>query len=302
MIMRRRTRNLVALFVASGALLAVHAPLSAQRVLNERRAAPPTGSIRIHHQAGSLRLIGWDRDTIAVTGTVHERGNDRFYMGVSPQGSKMGIWAFESDSLPPSHLEVHVPRGSSVWIKTVGADVDIDGVTGGVDVLSVAGGIEVTGSPRELYAETMGGRISADVTTRSARLKSASGPIDMRGRIADAAAHNVSGTITVRGGSIEHGRFESVDGDIRYAGAVPRSAGLDFVNHSGAVHISLPADARADLFVTTYDGKLENAFKTRILQASNRFKGEEYTFALNGGGAHVTVHTFSGAVVLQPMP
>lgn len=299
--MRRHTRHLLPLLVAAGALLVSQAPLSAQRVLNERRAAPAAGSIRIHHQAGSLRLIGWDRDTIAVTGTVHERGNDRFYMGVSGQGSKMGIWASESDSLPPSHLEVHVPRGSSVWIKTVSADVNVGGVTGGVDVFSVAGGIEVTGSPRELHAETMGGSVSADVITRSARLKSASGPIEMRGRIADAAAHNVSGTITVRG-ALEHGRFESVDGDIRYIGAVPRSAALDFVNHSGAVHISLPADARADLFVTTYDGKLENAFKTRILQASNRFKGEEYTFALNGGGAQITVHTFSGGVVLRPMP
>jgi DUF4097 and DUF4098 domain-containing protein YvlB len=275
-------------------------PASAQRVLNERRAAPPAGLIRIHHHAGSVRVIGWERDTIAVSGTVMERGADRFYMGVSSHGSKLGIWASQGDSLPPSHLEIRVPRGAAVWIKTMSADAEVSGVSGGVDVYSVAGRIAVTGAPRELYAETMGGAISADVATRSARLKSASGAIELRGRIADAAVQNVSGTIAVRGGAIERGRFESVDGDVSYDGAVPRAASLDFITHGGRVRLGIPPDTRADVLVSTYAGQLENGFKVRALEGSNRFKGQEYTFALNGGGAQVSVRTFKGNVVLRP--
>ena len=296
-----RARAALVLLVALAPLLLAE-PGSAQRTLNERRAAPSSGAIRIHHDAGTLRVTGWAHDSIAVTGTVAERGSDRFYMGVSPQGSKMGIWASASDSLPPSHLEVRVPHGSSVWVKTMNADATVSGVTGGVDVYSVAGSIDVSGAPRELHVETMAGAIAADVRTRSARLKSASGTITLRGRIADAAAQNVSGTVTIAGGAIERGRFESVDGDIRYMGAVPAAAALDFINHSGGVRLVVPADTRADVLVSTYAGRLENGFKTRALTASNRYKGEEHTFALNGGGAQVTVRTFKGAVELRPIP
>ncbi|MGH7444665.1 MAG: DUF4097 family beta strand repeat-containing protein, partial [Longimicrobiales bacterium] len=195
---------------------------AAQRQIDERRAAPSAGPVRVHVYGGTLRVIGWSNDTIAVTGTVREAGGDRFYLSVSPQGSKLGIWPQQLDTLPPSQLELYVPRNSSVWIKTVSADVQVQGLTGGVDVYSVGGRIDVEGAPRELYAETMAGAIAVDVAARSARLRTASGAIALRGRIADAAAQSVSGAIEITGNEIERGRFESVDGDIVFNGSVQR--------------------------------------------------------------------------------
>lgn len=294
-------RLLAALPVAVATLLALlPADTAAQRQIAERRAAPSAGAVRIHHYGGSLRVVGWARDTIAVTGTVHEVGGDRFYIAVSAQGSKLGIWPQSADTLPPSHLEIRVPRNSSVWIKTVSADVHIDSVTGGVDVYSVAGRIDVSGQPRELYAETMAGPISANVATRSARLRTASGGIVVRGRITDAAAQSVSGTLTIAGEQIEHGRFESVDGDIDFTGAVQRAASLEFINHSGAVHLRLPAATAADVLVSTYGGTVRTGFKVRASESSNRFKGRELGFVLGGGGARIAVRTFDGSIVIEP--
>lgn len=272
--------------------------VAAQRQIDERRAAPAAGPVRIHVYGGALRVIGWSNDTIAVTGTVRETGGDRFYLSVSPQGSKLGIWPQQLDTLPPSQLDVYVPRNSSVWIKTMSADVQVQGLTGGVDVYSVGGRIDVAGTPRELYAETMAGAIQVDVTTRSARLRTASGAIALRGRIADAAAQSVSGTIAITGDQIERGRFESVDGDIGFNGSVQRAATLDFINHSGDVRVALPADTRADVFVSTYGGELTNAFDARVVESNNRFKGREYVLVLGSGGARIAVRTFDGNIIL----
>lgn len=271
---------------------------AAQRQIDERHAAPATGAIRIHVYSGTLRVIGWSSDTIAVTGTVREAGSDRFYMGVSPQGTKLGIWPQQTDTLPPSQLELHVPRNSSVWIKTVTADVHVEALAGSVDVYSVGGRIDVAGAPRDLYAETMAGAIVADVSTRSARLRTASGMIALRGRIADAAAQSVSGAIEITGNDIERGRFESVDGDVVFRGRIQRAASLDFINHSGTVRLAIPSDTRADVLVSTYGGELHNAFAARVTESSNRFKGSEYVFVLGGGGGQIAIRTFDGDVFL----
>lgn len=292
----------IALLLAAVALSAVTMPCeaSAQRTLNERHTAAPRGPIRIHLYAGSLRVTGWDRDSIVVTGTAQERGSDRFYISVGANGSKLGLWPQGSDSLPPSHLDVRVPQGSSVWIKTVDAAIVVDSVAGGLDLYSVSGTIDAGGRPRELYAESMSGNITARMQTRAARLKTASGAIDLGGHIDDAGTQTVSGGTVVHGGAIAHGRFESVDGDIRYDGAVPRAASLDFVNHGGRVVLRLPGDAAADLTVNTFEGRITNDFAARMVQTGSGFKGRDYAITLNGGGARITVRTFKGEITVEP--
>ena len=298
---RHPITGMARLLLAALLLLSAAAePALAQRELNERHAAPPRGAIRIHHFAGSIRVTGWDRDSIVVTGVARERGGDRFYISVGANGSKLGLWPQRSDSLPPSDIIVRVPHGSSVWVKTVDASITLQGVTGGVDLYSVAGRIEVAGNPRELYAESMSGAIAADVVTRAVRLKTATGAIDLAGRIDDTEAQTVSGTLRVRGGAIGRGRFESVDGDVLYTGGVGRTADLDFVSHAGAVRLDLPAATAADVSVNSYEGALTSGFESRVLQASTGFKGRDYTTTLNGGGARISVRTFKGDVVLRP--
>jgi len=293
------TRALLILSLLVSGAASTPPGVSAQRTLDERHAAPPRGAVRIHLYAGSLRVAGWDRDSIVVTGTAHERGMDRFYIGVGEGGSKLGLWPQGSDSLPPSTLDVRVPQGSSVWIKTVDASIVVEAVRGGVDLYSVSGDIDVAGEPRELFAESMSGSIAARVQTRVARLKTASGALELRGRVDDAFTQTVSGVTLIHGGAIAQGRFESVDGGIRYDGAVARSARLDFVNHGGPVELRLPKDAAAELILNTFDGVITNALKARLVQTGRGFKGSDHVATLNGGGAHITVRTFKGPITLD---
>jgi len=293
------TRALLILSLLVSGAASTPPGVSAQRTLDERHAAPPRGAVRIHLYAGSLRVAGWDRDSIVVTGTAHERGMDRFYIGVGEGGSKLGLWPQGSDSLPPSTLDVRVPQGSSVWIKTVDASIVVEAVRGGVDLYSVSGDIDLAGEPRELFAESMSGSIAARVQTRVARLKTASGALELRGRVDDAFTQTVSGVTLIHGGAIAQGRFESVDGGIRYDGAVARSARLDFVNHGGPVELRLPKDAAAELILNTFDGVITNALKARLVQTGRGFKGSDHVATLNGGGAHITVRTFKGPITLD---
>ena len=107
----RKTFGALALVLIAGT-----SAVSAQRKINERRAFAPDGSIRIFNAVGTVRVIGWARDSIWVTGTVWE-DQDRFMIGKNPHAMKLGVWDYgNGPEIKPSQIEVHVPAGASVWL------------------------------------------------------------------------------------------------------------------------------------------------------------------------------------------
>jgi DUF4097 and DUF4098 domain-containing protein YvlB len=276
-------------------LLLLAAPAAAQRPLDARRAAAADGAIRIHNLAGSVRVTGWDRDTIAVTGTVRE-GSEPFVLHVSGGNAKLGIWPGSGEALP-SQLEVRVPRRSRVWIKTESADVVVQDVTGGVDVSSVSGAVEVRGAPGELFVETMAGAIDVTVDTRVLRARSAGSDITVRGRVRDAEVLSVSGTVTVENKQVERGRFESVDGSVRYRGGIGRGSSVEFITHSGDIDIALFRDVSARITVSSFQGAVESLLQGRLVQSGGK-GNRQYALTLGDGGADLVVRTFKGRVRL----
>ena len=274
---------------------------NAQRKVNERRAAKPSGVVRIFLLAGQVNVIGWDQDSLVVTGTVHERPGEPFSVGVTPQGAKLGLWSEREEGLAPSTITVHVPRRSQVWVKTTSGNINVRGVTGAVDLFSVSGSIVAGDAPRALYAETMAGEIVTDVTTSSARLKTASGVIKSGGSIGDLAAVSVSGDINASLTTFGRARLESVDGQIRYYGVVPPASVLDIINHAGAITMVIPAKTSADFAFNLYEADLNDEFgiKKRWM-TNNNFRAQEMTFGLGDRPtARVTIRSFKGAVAIR---
>lgn len=276
----------------------------AQHVIDQRRPAAPDGLLRVHNLVGAVRLIGWDRDTIAVSGTV---GTGMFYFGVGKGSGKMGV------ELPPSAmelaaaaktpvtgsvLEVRVPRRTRVWVKTASADIQVEEVTGGLDLYSVGGRITVRGSPQDLTAESMDGDLDVQVSTSSARVRSAGGAITLRGTIENALASSVSGTITVHDARLQRARFESISGGIRYEGNVERGSSLAFENHSGPVTIVVPAAVSADFDATAFNGEIRNTVARVTPRLGGDLRSKLLLFTVGDGGAQVTVRSFKGSVEL----
>jgi DUF4097 and DUF4098 domain-containing protein YvlB len=294
--MRLPTRSvLLALLLAL-----LPAGASAQRKIDRRLALDPTGMVRVWNLAGSVRVIGWDRDSIVVTGTIP---NDiLFNMGGSRSGVKLGLDVpmREDGKIPPAHLEVRVPQRAQVWLKAGSGDIVVENLSGSVDAYTVGGNIRISGSPREVLAESMGGQIDLSVTTRSLRAKNASGGIRLSGRVEEVVATTVSGRLAISGIELLSARFESIEGDILFQGALPRGAQLDFVSHSGTVELTLPAKTSADFSISTFQGQVTSDFGSAKLGAARDLKGKELNFTLgNYDGTRVSIRNFKGNIVLR---
>jgi hypothetical protein len=255
------------------------------------------GALRIANMVGSVVVHGWNKDTVVVRGAVAT--GDSFYMGGGYTGAKMFVESSNDRDPKPTRLEVWVPAGVRLWVKTATANIDVTGVTGGLDLYVVSGTIDVTGTPRELNAEAIDGDIHITGSPPWLRAKSATGTIVLHGGSADVALSTVSGAIAVQGGAFERSKIETVTGSIAFAGQLERSGAFDFDTHSGTVDILLPDNANASVSVVTIAGSITNKL-SRSVPVTGRFgRGAELNIEYNGGGAKVAVRSFKGPVTLR---
>ena len=280
--------------------LALCAPVAlAQQPVNKRVALAPDASIRVFNLVGSIHVTGWDKDSLAVTGTLSPGAGKLFYFGGGSRGVKLGVEAPDGQEPDgPSNLEVFVPARSKVWIKAATAEIVVSSFTGSLDLYSVSGAIKVSGSPAQVYAESMDGNVEVSGNVAWVRAKTASGSLTITGGGEDVGATTVSGTMTVQGAHVVRGRFESVTGDIRFEGDVDRGASLTFESHSGVIELRLPPSVSADFDVNEFQGKIVNQLSKAVARPVRDRGGQELSFTAGEGGADVTIRNFKGAVIL----
>lgn len=287
------------LFAAAAALAALSAaavPLLAQTpIATGRRTAAEGVSLRILNLEGSVRVTGWDRDSIDVTGRLDApptRGAFYFAGSSGDRGFKLGI-EMDADVRPVglARLEVRVPRSSRVWVKTNGASIHVEGVEGGLDLYSVGGAVRATGPVGQLSIESMDGDVEVAGASGWLRVKTADGRVLLAGAADDAAVSTVSGPIVVEDGRYARARFESVTGGVEFRGRLARGGSYTFETHSGPVTLILPADADATVSVSTFGGQVRSDFGPPPESGQ--------TLRLGEGDTTITVRTFRGAIALR---
>ena len=286
--------------VLLAALLAA-TPLPAQEKIERRIAIASDASIRIWNLAGITRIIGWDRDSIAVTGTVP---SGAFYMGGSGSGAKLGVERPDgSKGDLPATLEIRVPRNARLWVKSASASVEASGLTGELECSSVDGAVRVEGSLRLVVAESMEGNLSVYGPMSVVRLKGGGGTITLRGARGDLMATTVGGAILLTDAALRRAHLETVSGPVAYDGTVAARGTLEVITHSGDVTLRLPTEISAEFDLSSFDGAILYG-----LSGKGKGKGEPtpqvgkpMSFTTGGGDARVTVRSFKGEIrVLKP--
>lgn len=293
---RSRTRGARTHALALLVVAAASGTASAQLPVLRARSLDATAAVKILNPAGSIRLVGWDRDSIVVRGRI-ARG-ERFFFGGSASGVKFGIDdTVTSGDSRASELVVYLPRASRISAKSASADITGSDVSGWF--YSVTGSIRLAGSATTIEAETMDGSIDLDVAVPWVRARTGNGTLTLRRAAADADLATIAGALNVATTNVRRGRFSSVTGDIRMIGAPPADALLELSNHEGSVDLLLPRNANGVFDLSTVGGRIENALVGMRPAAGSAIQGRALRVQLGDGGAHVTVRTFRGPIRLR---
>jgi DUF4097 and DUF4098 domain-containing protein YvlB len=263
----------------------------------------PDASIRVAGAISNLRIVGWDRDSLVITGTVPV--GSRFDGGIAAAatGPSRGAKFFvegATDVFPTAAaLEVRVPTKARVWAKSGSADIDVSGVTGGLDLNIVGGSVTVQGTPRELNIESMDGDVRVQAGAAWLRVKTATGNVDLRGGSEDAGVSTVSGTVRVSDGRYERGKLETVTGEVIYEGEVGSKGSVDITTHSGAIELRLPPKPSLELDAVTVTGTIENGVTSSRPIPGREGRGMELGFSSGSGDTRIVVRSFKGNVALK---
>ena len=276
-------------------------PAVAQQKVLLGHATTSTVSVKLFAAVGAIRVVGWDRDSVELSGVVPTGVRAEMHAGAPQEratGMKMFVEAPAEQTGREGKLTLRVPRGARVWLKTGSADMDVSGVTGGLDLNVVGGSITVHGNPKEVRAESMDGSVTIDGSPEWLRAKTATGDITMRGGV-DVGASTISGTIRATGGEVERAKLESTTGAIAFASSLARNASVDLETHSGPIDIVLLARADAAVDAATITGAIDNQW-TRTRPMAGR-EGRGMTLSTSAGldGARVTARSFKGTVQLR---
>lgn len=292
------------------------APLAAQRPAAAARAGEggatekverrylvsPTLSLRLAGSVGTVRLIGWEKDSLVVTGTAPKGvrvdvslGGDRT---LPAQGAKLYLEGPEEISTASAVLEIRMPTRGRAWIKSGTAHIEVSDFEGGADLNVIGGSVRVSSSPRELQVEAMDASVTIDGSPPWLRVKTATGDITIRGSSRDAVVSSVSGGIRMEGGDAERARVETVSGAIVFAMAPVPSGDIALDSHSGTVELRLPGRGDFEVEATSVTGTIDNRFDARRPAPGREGRGASLTLQRGNARAHAGVRTFKGAIVI----
>jgi hypothetical protein len=232
-----------------------------------------TGHVDATHWVRVRNLSGWVHVERATGKDVEIRGHKRWHdsdpdsvrITLTHDGGDVlvcALWGDDSscDEQGYSHHSRHRHRG---WDDDDDQSVDFTVlVPDGVKVLgaTVNGDVRVSGATDEVIAESVNGRV--DATTLG-------GPV---------RATSVNGSVEAR--------MQTLHGATR----------LEYSSVNGSVEITLPADLKADVELTTMNGSVRSDFP---ILATGQIDPRHLRGTINGGGIPLKIETVNGSIELR---
>jgi hypothetical protein len=197
----------------------------------------PGGVVRIANTIGDLRIVGWDRNQVRVTGLI---GEDVVAVEVTKDGTadaEVKVELPDVNNLAnlsvAAELEIYVPSSSSVDVGSMQSDVAVGEITGEISVQTMAGNVDIRGggSDSSVWASSMTGEITVSGPYVEVQAETVTGAITITGARGSVIASTMTGDTTLEGVELMFAELQTGIGSIRIDATVPDDA---FVHASTA--------------------------------------------------------------------
>ncbi len=285
-------------------LLALLAFLSVPAIaatVDQSRATGPNPEISVEAILGSIRVVGWDRNEVRVTGTLGSGIEGLEITGDTDEVDIEVIYPERNEGRlkdGAAHLEISVPTGSDVEIEAVKGTVDIENVDGELEIETVHGNITVNAPAASVEAETVSGDIHITGSDTVVEAESVSGAVIVTGATGSIGIATMSGVIEVDAADAESVSLESMSGAIEFRGDLTPDGDLSVEAYSSSVVLSLPSTTTATFDIETQTGDIESDFGPEPQRLEGFMPGKVLEFSLGDGAADISVESFSGDVRL----
>ena len=266
--------------------------------IERKIAADATGEVVISNVSGQIDVRGWDRNEVQVTGHLG-RGVERLDLETSGGRTVVKVVLPRGSSHDgDADIEVSVPKGSSVEVSAVSADVSSRGVLGTQRLKSVSGEVtaDIAGDESEVRS------VSGDVTVRgsgkslSLRVSSVSGSLDITNSAGKLDVVTVSGDARVQVGEASDLRGRTTSGSLEVSGKLTRDARVDVEGVSGDITLRVSAPGGISTEIESFSGDINGCLAENVERVSKYGPGVRLNTRTVEAGARVRAKTLSGDI------
>lgn len=293
-----RTGRTLPLITAVAALCAVASPAWAGTPINQRAAADPSGAVEISNVAGTVRVTGWDRNEVEVTGDLGE-GTERLEFAVMDKVTRVKvILPDRSHNVEDTDLVVRIPSASRLAVTTVSADIEVQDVKGAQRLQTVSADIRTQAAAEDVECKSVSGDVAVNGAGKKAlvTITTVSGDAVALKVAGEVNANTVSGNLTLGLGETTRSRLRSTSGDLTMASVLAADGRLDIESISGDVRLELRGPVNAEFDVTSFNGEIRNCFGPKPVSTSEYAPGKEWQFRDGQGTGRVRIKTLNGDI------
>lgn len=272
-------------------------------------------NVRLCVNEGALKINGWERNEIRAfvaggNGAVgfkilqkNKQNDSPVWVAVVGDSSK----AKQDECLSGDSIELDVPRGATVSVKSRESETTIDSIGkatienlgGNIYLSNITHGIDATTYEGDITVEKSGGAIVLQTTTGNI-VAFALAP----GEIGDQfKAKTNSGAIVLRG--IEHRQIEanSNSGALRFAGEFLAGGQYTFNAFNGSINLQIPANSACRINASYGFGAFNSEIAlTNIVKSLTRSKAQNLSAQIGAGGdATLNLSTYSGTIQIKKL-
>jgi DUF4097 and DUF4098 domain-containing protein YvlB len=185
-----------------------------------------------------------------------------------------------------------------VAVNTVSANVTATGVRGSQRLQSVSGYIHTEAAAEDVECKTVSGNVKVKGSGQPGLLTvtTVSGDADLSRVAGEVNGNTVSGNFAVAMGDTTRSRLRSTSGDLGLRGRLAPDARLDFESISGNVRLDLQGPVGAEFDVSSFNGDIRNCFGPQPVRSSEYAPGRELRFREGAGTGRVRIKTLNGDI------
>lgn len=247
----------------------------------------------VEHTIGTLVVIGWDRDEIAVEADYDADAQEfevrdrmrRFSVELTGRRGPSGY----------GDIELRVPRWIPIEVTGHQVDVEIEGVESSIDVDLVGGDVFVVGGRDEVSIRTVHGGIEIHDAVAELDLNSVHEDIELRDCIGDVRIETVNGDVRMEGIETADLDIQTTHGDVLIDGALDSAGDFFISTHAGDVEVSVSPDADMTIHVDAYRGALQSTLDVDVQEIR---RDKSFRITLGEGTGRLDIESFEGDVRL----
>jgi len=269
------------------------------------------GKVILKNVSGDIEVRSWDKNEVKIEALKVSRASSlskaqenakRVEIEVIKDGNVLRIGTkyprtiFGSINVAVNY-NLLIPSEAAIKVHSVSGDVVLTGIGGAVETDTVSGDVEVSKALKGVESKAVSGDITLEDISGSLYVKAVSGDVKLQGIKGSIEIDTVSGDVDLRNVSqAKTVRAKTLSGEITYDGQLMANGKYDLNSHSGDIKMRIPADSAFDFEVETFSGTINTAFEITV---SGKISKKEIRGSVNGGGADVSLSTFSGDISLE---